>query len=426
MSEAGAGRGGSPFSRGGIFAVIAVGFAAFLAMLYFIGAGDTGDFPESGAAHASSNGLNGYSGFIALLEAEGYDVERSRGRSGLETSDLLILTPPPFTDPQELATVLNNRQYFGPTMVILPKWTTFRPQSVPEEVQDEVREDWVRLAGANALEWTEQLPAPFTFTHVREELDDDQVANFQGLGRSGVLPTKTVLYAEQDSSHEAVMRDGAGHILAFNVVGDPGTDYYDNAHWVMFVVEPDLVNNYGLADGDRAAAALALVREVGYNDMDAITVDMTFNGYGNSTNLLTLAFQPPFLAATLCLLLAMVIVGWRAFHRFGPAAARKQDIPFGKRRLVANGAGLIVRAKRLGLLAEPYIHLMERRVGRMLGLTKPDPDSIDAALARRLPDEEPFSSRAARLYNAAKPLEILRAAQALNDLTNKLSGKLSR
>ena len=427
MSEASrAARGGSPFSRGGIFAVILVGFSAFLALLYFIGAGDTGDLSSGGGkAHASSNGLNGYSGLVALLEGEGYEVERSRGREGLETTDLLIITPPPFADAQELATAIRNRQYFGPTLVILPKWDTRRPTDVPDDVADEVKDDWVRLTGAVPLSWTEDLPAPFTFTHRRAETGAGNTPRFEGLGQSGRLPTQMVLYAEDDPSLEAVITDGSGRMLAFNVAGDPGTDYYDSAHWVMFVVEPDLMNNYGLADRNRAATALALVREAGYGDMDRVTIDMTFNGYGNSTNLLTLAFQPPFLAATLCLLLAMLIIGWRAFHRFGPAAAAKQDIAFGKRRLVANGAGLIVRAKRLGLLAEPYIHLMERRIGRALGLSKPDAESIDAALARRLPDEEPFSIRAARLHNAAKPLEILRAAQALNDLTSKLSGKLS-
>ena len=32
-----------------------------------------------------------------------------------------------------------------------------------------------------------------------------------------------------------------------------------------------------------------------------------------------------------------------------------RDAAFGKRRLVTNGAGLIVRGNRLGLLADPYI-----------------------------------------------------------------------
>jgi hypothetical protein len=138
-------------------------------------------------------------------------------------------------------------------------------------------------------------------------------------------------------------------------------------------------------------------------------------------NLLTLAFQPPFLAATLCLILAMVIVGWRAFLRFGPAAADGQDIQFGKQRLVMNAAGLIVRARRMRLLADPYVALSERRLGHALGLARTQPEAIDAAIAVRLPEEEPYSHRAARLRGAGTPMEILRAAQALDDLTRKLS-----
>ena len=246
------------------------------------------------------------------------------------------------------------------------------------------------------------------------------------MGFSGVLPTKNIVYAEESSAHEAQIVDGAGHILALKVIGNQGTDYYDNAHWTTIVVEPDLMNNFGLADRNRAAAAIELVRDAAYGDDTLITFDMTMHGYGNSTNLLTLAFQPPFLAATLCLILAILVVGWRAFLRFGPAAASAPDIAFGKSRLVSNGAGLIVRARRLGLLGSPYIALIERKLSRALGLSKPDAASIDEALARRLPSEEPYSYRAARLENAEKPSEILRAAQALNDLTEKLSGKSAK
>ncbi len=419
-------RGASPFSRAGMLAVVLVGFAAFVAMLYFIGIGDTGEQERGGSAHASANGINGYSGLVRLLEGEGYDVERSRGREGLETTDLLILTPPKFTDPEEFATILQNREYLGPTLVILPKWNAGTPDqdNVAEEDADRMQSDWVTLNGANAASWTEDLPAPFKFTSQTEELGDDETANWKGLNRSGILPTRAINYAEEGSSYEAVITDAAGHILALNIVGEAGTEYYENSHWTMFVVEPDLMNNYGLADATRAAAAIALVREAGYGDMNSVTFDMTLNGYGSSVNLLTLAFQPPFLAATLCLMLAMVIVGWRAFLRFGPAVAASQEIAFGKRRLVSNGAGLIVRARRLGLLAVPYVSLTERRLGRALGIIRPDADAIDRAIAVRLPGEEPFSSRAERLRGASKPSDILDAARALNDLHTKLTQKL--
>jgi hypothetical protein len=56
-----------------------------------------------------------------------------------------------------------------------------------------------------------------------------------------------------------------------------------------------------------------------------------------------------------------------------------------------------------------------------MGLTRPDPEAIDAALARRLPAEEPFTNRAARLEAAEKPAEILAAARALDDLATRLA-----
>jgi hypothetical protein len=232
-----------------------------------------------------------------------------------------------------------------------------------------------------------------------------------------------MLYADSNARHEALIADAAGHTLAFKVIGEPGSAYNENAHWTIFVADADLVNNYGMAGKSRAEAALALVEELTYDgDISAVTFDMTLNGFGASENLLTLAFRPPFLAATLCLLLALLIVGWRAFQRFGPPAlAGGPAIAFGKQRLIANGAGLILRARRLRLLGAPYAALSARRIAERLGLARPDPQAIDAALARRLPGEEPFTRRAARLEAASKPADILTAAQALDSLTTKLS-----
>ncbi|MFU7527541.1 DUF4350 domain-containing protein [Qipengyuania sp. ASV99] len=415
-------RGASPFSRGAVLSVVLVGFTAFVAMLYFIGIGDTGGRGGAGPAHAYANGLNGYAALAELLESEGFDVELSRGREGLETTDLLILTPPPFTDAAEFAELLENRAYLGPTLVILPKWSATKPEGeVAEEDAERVQSDWVELIGSDPVDWTKELPAPFAFEHKLEELAEDEAPAWEGLGFSGELPTRTITYAEPDSAHDPYITDAAGHVLALNVVGEEGSDYYENSHWTMFVLEPDLMNNYGLADPERAAAALALVREAGYSDLEKVTFDLTQNGYGDTVNLLTLAFRPPFLAATICLILALLIVGWRAFLRFGPVAASAPEIAFGKRRLVSNGAGLIVRARRLGLLAEPYVALIERRLGRALGIAKPDAEAIDSALRQRLPSEEPFSSLADRLRLASKPNEILRAAQALNALTGKIA-----
>ncbi|NBC88631.1 MAG: DUF4350 domain-containing protein, partial [Alphaproteobacteria bacterium] len=219
---------------------------------------------------------------------------------------------------------------------------------------------------------------------------------------------------------EPLISDGAGHVLAFNVLGEEGSEFYENAHWTVIVAEPDIVNNWGLADPARAAAALALVRAAGFGEDTRVVFDLTLNGFSGAQNLLSLAFRPPFLAATLCLILALLVVGWRAFMRFGAVAASVPETGFGKQRLVRNGAGLVLRAKRLRLLTQPYAALARRRIARALGLRHADDEAIDAALAARLPGEPPFSARARTLRDAEAPDDILRAARALDELARKL------
>ncbi|KWV91847.1 DUF4350 domain-containing protein [Erythrobacter sp. YT30] len=421
IATAQSGRAASPFGKATLLFVIVIGFAAFLALLYFLSGGDDGQSDNNGAAHAAATGLNGYAGLVRLLESEGYDVETSRSPSGLETSDLLVLTPPSFMNPEDLSEILQDREYVGPTLVILPKWwATLPPRNLPDDVSDKFKRGWVQLNDGTPVGWSEQLPEPFKFEHQIEQLEDDEKPGWQGYGLSGELPTRTIAYVEESELFAPLVTDTAGHVLAMNVLGSEGSEYYDNAQWTVFVVEPDLMNNFGLADETRAAAALALVQEAGYGPGTHVTFDLTLNGFGGTMNLLTLAFRPPFLAATLCLLLAMFIVGWRAFLRFGPAAASGPDIAFGKKRLVGNGAGLIVRAGRLRLLAEPYAALSAARIARAMGLARHDPETIDTAMQSRLPQEEPFTHRAAKLRNATSASEIVRAAKSLSELVTTI------
>ncbi len=424
------------FSRGGALALVAVGFAVFLALIYFIAAGESfGGGGRNGQAHAAGSGLNGYAGLVRLLEADGYEVNRSRSPAAFQTEGLLVLTPPASLDPEEFTEILKNREYLGPTLVILPKWeASVPPLTLPAKAREKFKPGWVVLGDAVPVEWSAQLPAPYTLKHASASVPEARLPTWGGFGLKGRMPTRSVLYAEDNPAQRGLVTDASGRKLAVLVEGEEGSDYYDEANWTIFVTDADLVNNYGLADADRAAAALALVDEVTYDrDIADVTFDLTLNGFGAQENLLTLAFRPPFLAATLCLLMALLIVGWRAFQRFGPPAAEGGPaIAFGKQRLIANGASLILRARRMPLLAAPYAALSARRLADKLGLARHDSATIDAALARRLPEEEPFSRRAAQLEAATKPADILSAAQALDNLSTKLSqgqtmtGKVTR
>ncbi|UYV16868.1 DUF4350 domain-containing protein [Porphyrobacter sp. ULC335] len=435
-------KGGGAFSKAGVFALVAGGFALFLAALYLIGAGEEfADQRGNGQAHAAATGLNGYVGLVRLAEAKDYSVDRSRSPEGLETDGLLIIAPTPNTEAEAIAEILEKRAYLGPTLVIMPKWSAIPPPPLlPSEARDKFKPGWVMLGPANPSDWPEELPGQYSFKHKvfpETKITVPDVAmgvgpakpakptppgRWSGMGQAGALPASPTLYAEPIAPHDALITDSAGRVLAYTVVPYANGEPDEEAYPVMFIAEPDLVNNYGLADPARAAAAIALVDELTYDgEIDYITFDMTLNGFGAAENLLTLAFRPPFLAATLSLLVALLIVGWRAFMRFGPAASPAgPDIAFGKRQLIANGAGLIIRARRFRLLAKPYAALSARRLAERLGLSRAEPEAIDDALARRLPMEEPFTRRAARMEAATKPADILAAAQSLDDLNAKL------
>jgi hypothetical protein len=411
------------FSRGAVAALVAGGFALFLALALLMDRGESAlADTQNGAGHAAANGLNGYSGLARLLAASGYDITRSRSPGGLETRGVLVLTPPLWSDPEELGELLDKRRMIGPTLVIVPKWrASLPPGNLPREAADKFKRGWVVLGGAQAAEWPTQLPPPYRFTHSLEELGKEDTPEWLGFERAGKLPTRTILHTADNPGHDVLIEDAAGHPLAVLVRDAPGTAYNDDAHWLIMLAEPDLANNWGLADPARAGAALALIGELDYDTTGEVTFDLTLHGFGASENLLTLAFRPPFLAATLCLILALAIVFWRAMLRFGPAAASGGPaVAFGKQQLVMNGAGLIMRARRWRLLAQPYAALSARRIARRLGLARHDAAAIDAALAVRLPGEEPFSRRTARLEAAANPAEILSAADALDNLARKL------
>jgi hypothetical protein len=448
-------REGRAFNRGTVLGLVVFGFAAFLAMLYFISTGDTGD-RSRGEAHAAADGLNGYSGLVRLLELEDWDVTISRERSELDTTGLLVVSPPTFADPEAIGELLEERRYTGPTMIILPKWfTTGFPNDIPPEIEDAIEDDWVRLFGVRKPNWAADLPAPFAIeieqlgTHTTEgviplgaimdeaiegdeesadEASGDSVvqptepAQWAGLELRGVLPTKSTLYAVANSDHRALILDEQGGALAIELDTANSEiapdEYY--SYPIYVIVEPDLANNMGLSDPVRAEATLRLFDQATSEYDEPIIFDVTLNGLGASTNLLTLAFRPPFLAATLCLLFAMLIIGWRSFNRFGPAAAAGPKIAFGKHRLVANGADLIVRARRMSLLTEPYAALSARRLAHRLGISSQDPQALDAALAGRLNQPNLFSMHKQALIQAGSAKDIVSAARALRQLEGKI------
>lgn len=417
----------SPFSVGAALGLVLFGAVVFVALLYMIGTGTAGA-TNNGGAHAGGKGLNGYAAFADLLGRRGYTVSLGRTEARLDDPGLLILTPPANAKGEEIEKIVAKRRWIGPTIVISPKWT-----AVPASAAEKTRRGWVQLVGTAAPEW------PGFLDEISVRIGPAGGV-WSAPGLSGRLPAPAHVETGSGRGLEPLVIDRDGGILAAYVQDNgyypalerialdkawEAEDLDEDLYPLILVFEPDLLDNYGMARRENAALADRLVGAALARSPRAVAFDLTLNGLGRSNNLLTLAFTPPYLAATLCLLLAALAVGWRAFLRFGPALAAVREVAFGKRPLVSNAAGLIRRTRRLHLITAPYADHLRERTLRTLGLTRqPSPEAteaaIDKALAVRLPDSEPFSVLAGRLRAERRPPAILRAAQALHSLERTL------
>ncbi len=419
----------NPFALRTVLALVVFGALAFVALLWMIGAGLTGSAVNNGGGHAGGTGLNGFAGFSRLLEHRGIEVVQARNPALLDEPGLLVLTPPAQAKGEELARIVDRRRAIGPTLVVAPKWF-----AMPAGAQQaKGKRGWVALLGPLPPQW--------------EGFYDDVAVNvgkapakvgrhWAASGLNGVLPSPDTvetgsgaklvpLVVTADERILAAYHQDDGYYPGLAELAPPGAidrgGDDEDLYPVIMVFEPDLLDNYGMGHRENAALAAMLVDAALGESPRRVTFDLTLNGLGRTANLLTLAFTPPYLAATLCLLLAALAAGWRAFLRFGPARRQGRAIAFGKRALVAASAGLIRRTRRLHLVTRPYADRARERIAMALGLPRqPTPEAteqaIDKALACRPAPGETFGQLAQRLRAAHQPAAILRAAQAIHAL----------
>ena len=469
----------SPFNPRVVLGMLAVGAAAFLLFLYALGAGWTGNDSSTGSGHAASKALNGYAALYELLERRGYDVSLSRNRGRLDEKALLVLTPPHFMDDAALAELIEKRRLQGPTLLIVPKWFGFDASQVPGIKG--AKRGWVLLSDAEKPGWIDKLGLGDL------ELEIGKSPRWRARGASGTMPKPNEVQWLNGTGVSGLVRGADGKVLAayrddggyyenledfadatphnrvaaksakvpapviqrgFRLppetsltpsvaatattsdaaAAEDGDENYNPAddYWPLVIVaDPDLFNNSGMADPARAKLAVDLVDATidGY-DLPVV-FDLTLPGLGQHDSILKLAFEPPFLAATLALLLAALVVGWRGFVRFGPPHADMPDLAGGKAQLARDGAMLVARARRLALVGPPYAALVGRRIARALSLPERDgrearAAAIARALERRGQDRDAYARASEALRQARRPAELLRAAQALKSIERTL------
>lgn len=430
-------RAAGPFSPRVALGLVLFGALCFVALLWIIGSGMDDPSPRASGAHVQGKGLTGYAALGQYLEKRGYAVTPVRSRAALDQPGLLILTPVHEASGEELEQVVNARRFAGPTIVVVPKWLAIPfPPGTPK-----AKEGYVRLLDVMPPDWKGFYDNLTLQSGALET--GPRPGGWSGAGLSGTLPEpKEVFSGRGKGLIPLVIGDGGGQILA-GYMADGGDyprlrdlatgaeepeleDEPTGEYPVIFVFDADLFNNYGMSRASNAQLAEKLIQATLDGDPRKVSFDLTLAGYGRSPSLLALAFTPPFLAATLCLLLAAAVTLWRAYQRFGPPMVAGRALAFGKRELVGNAAGLIQRARRLHLLGPPYADAARERLIKALALParlshEQAEAAIDRALAARAPGSALFSNTSAQLRAARKPIDLLRAARQLHALERTLT-----
>lgn len=472
----------SPFSPRVALALVLGGALAFVALLWAVGSGMADPDPKPSGAHVEGKGLTGYAALSAYLKARGFAVSETRSRGPLRRDGLLILTPLHETKAEELDRAIDEHRQFGPTLLIMPKWMAAPLPPAASVINPKVKPGFVQLVDPVLPSWKgfhDEVSLDLA------DLSKDADQTWFGLDQSGPIANPGAVVSAKGKSLVPLVSAGKGgrtivayfadgefpdlavHALASppplddpaagdetapaadaasqddaaaDTAADPDAPMQDEQaapitvaappakiqrYPVIVVFDPDFLNNYGFAHRENAVATEALVCLALRGESTQVMFDLTLAGYGRSESLLELAFTPPFLAATLCLLLAAGVALWRAYHRFGPPLLAGRSIAFGKRALVGNAAGLLRRAKRLHLVGAPYADAVRERLVKALALPpRLEPQAAEAAIDRALHARtgvtDAFSTASAALRAARGPRDMLRAAQTLSSLERTL------
>jgi hypothetical protein len=352
-----------------------------------------------GRSHALSKSAVGFAGAADLLRSRGAAVVIRRGRQNDAGDGLLVITPE-----VSMSEAVDKLLTGGAvTLVVLPKWRVAPDFRTPGWVQD--------LGFIDAGDAAAVLPAS------RIKLT---VARRDGAARAKIVTAGSQFQfgPPADSGPirgfqtiagaalEPVLEDGAKHVILGRIKGTK----------IYILSEPDLLNTQGLSDPDTAWLGVRLLETLAGER--PVAFDVTLYGFERTRNLLKLAFEPPFLSATLCAFAAAVFMGLHAAARFGPSRRGRRAFALGKTALVENSAALVRMTRRETRMARGYAALTLASAAQAAGVRR----GADEAGQRRLMDrlsriaglERTYSELAEAAEAASNPSTLLDAGRALH------------
>ena len=388
-------RSAGPFAQGTLIALALISIVSFIGYVVLSAYSDELDPGQDGSTHALSRSAVGFAGIVRLMNAtEPGSALLSRGSEQQFDRSLNIVT----LDLWHSFTEDDFYAFPYPVLIVLPKWST-RPMKtrrgwveVPDSAPYTLTEDWAISTEYEEYQLFKSLndtednlvllrspdwPADTMLSNVNRALFE---LNLQR--RTIEQPPEKLQTITGDNLDEIIV-DTHGRIVVGHL---PDTEIY-------ILADPDLLNNAGIADLSTARFGLDLINALKVDDTP-VFFDLTKHGFERTRNMMKLALEPPFGAATLTLFLAALVLAWRSSVRFGPPRKLSRAYALGKRALADNSAALIRMAGREHRYANGYADLVSRQAARALGAPRElHGDALTRyldryAAARQHPDDE--------------------------------------
>ena len=338
-------------------------------MLLFAYAPDLRSDTSNGGDTVSHSAI-GFSGLKELLSLSGVATELDRGplASPDTKPSLVILTP----DAGASARDLTEYEFMAPTLIILPKWLV--ATQFP-------REDWVSKSGMvpdGSVGIMVHGIAPGV-TLVTRPGSAKNIAVILGPSALPGLSAFTLPRVEELRSI-----GGAKSLLIARNYGPILAMAHHGGQPVYILSDPDLMNDHGLSDLTTARAAMMIIAQLRQGN-GPVRFDVTLNGLGRDPSLLRAIFQTPLVGATICSLLAALLIGWHAASRFGAPMEPGRVFARGKKILAANTADLLRMMGREGAMAARYVQSARDMALARLGVRRasaPEQDELLAIIER--------------------------------------------
>ena len=399
----------NPFSIRTIALVVLGGALAFLGFLFLMAYAPQIKARGSSGAQPMSKSAIGFYGLYRLSKDTGRLTELGDSEDRWSNTGFMIVTIQPDTDVERLKRLVAVRRATEETktLYILPKYLT-----LPMFTQS----GWVQNMGTLEPEWSKELLEVFGRIRFAEEKTPkgNRIVGAEGGEMAGVnIPAPAAALRYIAKGMKPVLIDSGGDIVL-------GRTDLNNGSADYILADPDILSNQGLKSPEGARAALAIIDALRHDTKDSVEFDMVLNASG-SRNLLQLMFEPPFLALTLAVLAAAMLVGIHAFGRFGPAIPEPRAIPFGKRALADNAAVLIARAGAVKRLGDRYVAMIRESAATALGAGALDPQAQERWLADLpISQSADFATLAAKARAAPNSDAMRSAARALYDWRNEV------